>query len=482
MEVQKQERNNLLEVSILPTLNKNRTIGFYGYISIWIGMVVMIVAYQFGATAIASHPIGVSLLAIFLGYLCIGAVMLLSADIGTEHGLSFAVYLRAPFGIYGTHFPTVSRGIVAAIWFGIQTYLGALALNGIFEYLTGFDNWFVWYLLFTIVQVVNTALGIKAVEHFANLAAPILVIISIWMYFYLDDIAAVNGKNLWTFAGSEHTALFAVFMANFSLWSALAVDIPNITRYLKVDSGTKSFGKRNRNLFVAQLVALPVLSTFLALIGAVAYVATGDWNPITIIQNNQTGFILIVLLALVVLAQWSTNNAANLIPAALSFVNAGAPHIGYKMGVVLAGIVGTITMPWLILNNLFTFLGYYGGALSAVAGIMMCDYYFIRRRRLNVPDLFKAKGQYTYSGGFNWAGLISWVLAGALAIWQLQWAYLVGFPAGFIIYYILMKAWILPSYPQAEITSGYNEDFLATSVGKDWVYEDNGFTRANSTP
>ncbi|MEX2103718.1 MAG: NCS1 family transporter [Bacilli bacterium] len=420
---------------------------------------------------------GISMFVIFLGYLFIGVVMLFTADIGTEHGLSFAVYLRAPFGIYGTHLPSISRGIVAAIWFGIQTYLGALALNGISQYLFSFDNWFVWYLIFAAVQVFNTALGIRAVEKFADYAAPILIAISIWMYYFLDDLATTNGHNIWSFIGQENTPLFLIFIANFSLWSALAVDIPNITRYLKVEAGTKSFFRRNKNVFVAQLVALPLVSMFMAFIGAIAFVATGDWNPITIIQDTETGITSIVLLALILLAQWSTNNAANLIPAALSFVNAAPKYINYKWGVVIAGIVGTIAMPWLILNNLFTFLGYYGGALSAVAGIMVCDYYFIRRRRLNVPDLFRTKGQYTYAGGFNYAGLISWIIAGSLAIWQLQQAYLVGFPVGFILYYILMKAWILPQYAQAEIKSGYASDYLATSVGKEWAYSNDHFTR-----
>ncbi|RFU70509.1 nitrate reductase [Peribacillus saganii] len=479
MDFQKQNivKNHLLEESILPIANKNKTIGNIGYIAIWVGMTVMLVLYQFGAQAIASHHIVPSLLAIFLGFFIMGALMLLSADVGTEHGLTNAVYMRAPFGIYGTHFPAVSKGVVAAIWFGIQTYLGSLALNGIFEYLTGFDNWIIWYILFGIVQIINTALGIKAVERFADFAAPVLILISIWMYFFLNDIATLNGINIWTFVGNENTPLFLIFLTNFSLWTPLCLDLPNITRYLKVDTNTMSFSKRNRNLYIAQLVALPLVAVLLTFIGAIAFAATGDWNPINIIQDNQTGFVLVVLLALVLFAQWSTNTAANVIPAALAFVNAGAPFISYKAGVVIAGLVGTLTMPWLILDNIMVFLGYYGGALSAVAGIVICDYYVIRKRRLNVPELYKVNGQYTYSKGFNWAGMVSWIIAGGLAIWQLEYAYIVGFPAGFVLYLVLMKTWILPRYPQAEIDSGFDAEYLATSVGKDWVYTSEGFVR-----
>ena len=132
-------------------------------------------------------------LTIFAANLILGAFMLLTADIGTEHGLPFAVYLRAPFGIYGTHPPRPRARPVAAMWFGIQTYLGAIALNGIGSYFLGFDNWFVWYMLFAVVQVVNTAAGIKAVESSPSLAAPAIIAISVWMYFTLDGIAETKG-------------------------------------------------------------------------------------------------------------------------------------------------------------------------------------------------------------------------------------------------------------------------------------------------
>jgi NCS1 family nucleobase:cation symporter-1 len=465
------QRNHLLEESILPVRLRERTIGALGFVWIWIGMAVIIATFQLGAGGVAGLPLAQVLLTIFLANLALAVVMTLTADIGTEHGLSFAVYLRAPFGTIGTHLPAVSRGVVAAIWFGIQTYLGALAINGIVEYFTGFSAWFLWYVVFGVVQIVNTAMGIKAVERLAAIAAPAIIAVSLWMYFTLEDLARAEGQNIWNFAGDTPISAFGLFVANMAFWSALAVDIPNLTRFVKTESGASSFARRNRNVFAAQFIALPVTQTFVALIGAVSFIAAGDWNPVTVIQGQSTGFTLVVLLLLVVLAQWSTNNAANLIPAALTFVNAGAPRLSYKWGVALAGVIGTLAFPWLILNNLFTFLGYYGALLSAVGGIMIADYYVLRRRRLNVPDLYRVGGQFRYIGGFNPAGLLAWVVAGSLAVWQLQYAYLVGLPVGFVAYLVLMKVWVLPRYPQAELATGASGEFLATSVGQEWAYE-----------
>ncbi|MBD5803995.1 putative allantoin permease [Azoarcus sp. Aa7] len=475
-------RSHLLEESILPVLSRQRTIGTLGFVWIWIGLAVIIATFQLGATGVESLPLWQVVAVILSANVALALLMTLTADIGTEHGLSFAVYLRAPFGTTGTHLPALFRGVVAAVWFGIQTYLGALAINGIVEYLTGFSNWPLWYAIFAIVQIWNTACGIKAVEKLADIAAPAIIAISIWMYYTLDVMAQTKGLNIWNWVGGKDTTILTLFLANMAFWSTLAVDIPNITRFLKVEEGTRSFVRRNRHVFLAQLVALPVTQTWVAVIGAASFIAAGNWDPITVIQGSATGFSLILLLVMVVLAQWSTNNAANLIPAALTFVNAGAPRIGYRSAIVLAGVIGTLSMPWLILDNLFSFLFSYGSFLSTIGGIMVADYFVIRRRRLNVPELYEVHGQFRFVGGVNPAGLLTWLIGGAAAFYSGSWAFVVGFALGFTLYLALMWLWVLPRYPQAEITSRYSDRFLATTVAHNWTYSAaRGFVRIPSS-
>lgn len=464
------DNNHLLEEAILPVINSQRPISAIGFVWIWVGIAVMIATFQLGANGITGVSLFNVVLIIFCANVLLALLMLLTADIGTEHGLSFSVYLRAPFGIYGTHFPSVFRGVIAAIWFGIQTYLGALALNGIFEYLTGFSNWAVWYGVFAVVQVANTAMGIKSVERLAAIAAPAILVISIWMYFTLDVLAQTQGINIWRFAGEQDVTVLTLFLANVAFWSTLAIDIPNITRFVKAPSGERGFFRRNKNVLFAQLLALPATQAWIALIGAVSFIAAGDWNPVTVIQGQGEGLSLIVLLILVVLAQWSTNNAANLIPAALAFVNAGAPRISYPVAVGLAAIVGTLFMPWAILENLFSFLFSYGAFLSAIGGIMVADYYFIRKRRLNVPDLYLEDGQFVYMKGFNPAGLIAWAVAGSVAFYSEEWAFVLGFVLGAVVYFLIMRFFVMRRCAQKECTGSVSDDYLATSVGYNWTY------------
>ncbi len=465
-----ENNNSLISKDILPVKSGERVISGFGFFNIWVGMAVIIATFLIGGTGIESMSVWALVSAIFIANLIIAIIASMSGDIGVEHGLSFAAYLRAPFGTMGVHIPAVSRGIVAAIWFGLQTYLGAIAINYLVNSLTGFDSWITWYVVFAVIQIVNTALGIKAIDRFAIVAAPAIILISIWIFAKMNGMAADNGIDIMTYAGTAQTTTWLfVMISNMGFWSALAVDIPNLTRYLKAPKNERNWFKRNRANYWPHLLALPFIQSFMGLIGAVSFLGAGDANPINVIQTTASGWQYVILLLMVVLAQWSTNTAANLIPATLTFVNAGARiKLSFLAGLIIAGIIGTLARPWAILDNLFLFLGYYGAVLSAVAGIIICDYYVIRKRRLNVKELYRHNGQYRFDHGVNWAGMIAWIIGAGLALAFFDYMYVVGFPAGFIAYYLLMKFWYLKRYKQAEVESGYSDEYLGTTVGRDW--------------
>jgi nucleobase:cation symporter-1, NCS1 family len=478
------KKNTLIQKDIVPTLARHRVVSGLGFFNIWVGMAVIIATFQIGANGIDSMSLWAVAGAIFLANFIIAIIGSLTGEIGIEHGLSFAAYLRAPFGTQGVHIPAVSRGIVASIWFGIQTYLGAIAINYLVNSLTGFDSWFFWYALFAIVQIINTALGIKAIDRFAVIAAPSIILISIWIFAKMNGMAVDKGIDIFTYDGSANNVTWMVIMiGNMGFWATLAIDIPNITRFIKAPKNERNWFKRNKNNFWPHIIALPLVQTFMGVIGAVSVLATGLWNPIEVIQVSATGWTMVILLLMIVLAQWSTNTAANLIPAALTFVNAGSKiKLNFVWALVIAGVVGTLFQPWNILDQLFLYLGYFGAILSSVAGIIMCDYYVLRRRRMNVKELYDPNGQYRYDGGVNWAGMISWVISGGMALYFIEYMYLVGFPLGFICYYVLMKGWYLKRHPQKEIESGFSDEYLGISAGRDWeIIDQSGEEEVAST-
>lgn len=464
--------NTLVSEDIVPITSVKRSLGGLGFANIWIGMAIVISVFSFGASGIEGMSIwGVASATLFANIL-IAVVGSLTGDIGVEHGLSFATYLRAPFGITGVHFPAIARGIVAACWFGINTYIGSTAINYFTLALFGIDNWFLWFLIFAAVQIVNTMLGIKAIDKFSSFAAPCIILITCWMFYKVHAIAVLNNITILGYAPpSPSSSCWLITMcANTGMWAALAADIPNMTRSLKAPVGERNWFKRNINNWVPQFATLPIIETFIAVIGAISYLTTGNWNPVEVIQAQAHGFTLIILLVMVILAQWSTNTAANLVPPAMCFTNAGARwNLPYKVAVLIAGLIGVCVMPWKILDQLYTYLGYFGSFLSALAGIMICDYYVIRHRRLNVQDLYKKDGQYRYHGGINWCGIIAWILGTVAANLFSDYGYLFGFPTGFVVYLILTKAWYLKKFPQAEIESNFSDDYLGISVGNEWI-------------
>lgn len=466
------EKSALISEDIIPVTSRKRTLTGLGFANIWIGMAIVISVFSFGASGIERMGIVGVISATFVANLVIAAIGSMTGDIGVEHGLSFATYLRAPFGTTGVHLPAVLRGIIASCWFGINTYIGSTAINYFTMTLFGIDNWFLWFVVFAIVQVVNTMFGIEAIDKFAALAAPCIILITCWMFYEVGHLAVLQNLDVLGYHPAQPSAgyWFVTMTANMGMWAALAADIPNMTRSLKAPLGERNWFRRNRNNWIPQFATLPAIESFIAAIGAVSYLTTGNWNPVEVIQQQASGPVLIVLLVMVILAQWSTNTAANLVPPAMCFANAGARwNLPYKAAVVIAGLIGCFVQPWNILSALYTYLGYFGSILSAVAGIMICDYYVLRHRRLNVLDLYRADGQYRYDHGFNLCGIIALVAGAVLANVFSSWGYFFGFGTGFVAYFALMRAWYLRRFPQAEITSGFSDAYLGISAGRDWV-------------
>lgn len=471
----KKSSNYLKSPDLLPISHSDRKIGPFGFAVIWVGMAIVLAAFAIGGAGVINLPLPTVIAATLIGSIAIGIFMVIIGDIGVEHGLSFPVYMRAPFGTVGTHIPSVVRGITAACWFGINTYFGSTAINAILNLLFGFDNWFVCFLIFAAVQLINTALGIKSIERFADLAAPIIILISCWMYISLSDKAVASGKDIWAWVESPvtdaaaFTAFMVVVMANMGFWSTLAADMPSLSRYFKAPKNERNWFKRNKTQLIGSLIVMPITNTFMIIIGAVSYMAVANADPVVALQEAASGLALGILLLMIVLAQWSTNTSANVIPAATVFSNVGGPKVPYWVGVIIAGIVGILAQPWSLFNVLNSALLVIGGILTAVVGILFADYYVLRKRRVNVHDLYEMDGQYKYAKGVNWAGMIAWIIGGIAANLLPAYSSIVGFVVGSVIYYCLAKFWWFKQYKQAEIEEPSDEKYLGITVGRDWV-------------
>ncbi|MGA9225077.1 MAG: cytosine permease, partial [Mesobacillus sp.] len=251
-----------------------------------------------------------------------------------------------------------------------------------------------------------------------------------------------------------------------------AADMPSLSRYFKAPKNERNWFRRNKAQIAGSVITMPIVNTFMVIIGAVSYVAVLNYDPIVGLQQAASGFILGILLLMIVLAQWSTNTSANVIPAATIFSNVGGPKVPYWVGVVLAGVVGIISQPWSLFGIIIPALLVIGGILSAIVGILFTDYYVLRKRRVNVQELYEEDGQFRGMNGFNMAGLIAWVIGGLAAYYFPSYSFIVGFVVGAIIYYVLAKHWWFVKYKQAEIEDPSDEKYLGITVGRDWIVEE----------
>ncbi|WP_077328757.1 NCS1 family transporter [Virgibacillus siamensis] len=464
---------------LLPTGYHERKIGIMGFFAMWIGMAILLATFDIGASGVQSISLPWVVLATLVGCIAVGTLISIVGDIGVEHGLSFPVYMRAPFGIVGTHIPSIARAVTASFWFGLNTYFGSTAINSIIHVINpAFDNWLLCYIIFALVQLINTASGIKWVERFADFAAPVIIILSLIIYQTLTSDIVEQGGDVWAWAqspvtgGAAVSAFIIVIFANMGFWATLGCDIPTISRFFKAPKYERNWFKRNKTNLIGSLIAMPLTEAFMIMIGAAAFMVAGSSNPVIALQDTASGWMLAMLLLMIVLTQWSTNTAANIVPAAAIFSNVLGPRVSNAVAVFVVGIVGTVIQPWSVYEILTQALLFFGAVLSAISGILVVDYYVLRKRRVNVQELFQHEGQFKFHGGVNIVGFIAWVIGGAVAILLMDYSFIVGFVLAGAIYYVLTKYWYFKRFPQAEIEDPSDDKYLGITVGRDWVIDE----------
>lgn len=446
--------SNLTGKDIMPVKFEERTMTSWGFFVLWIGIAVQLVAFIVGAQMYPSLSPGMILLAAFIGNGITAVICVLTGDIGIRYGIPYTVYIRACFGYLGTHVPGVIRACPAIFWFGFQTWIGAYAINEIIRVSTGFNHLMLWTIVFGAVQILGTALGWKAILKLEWIAAPVIVIVGFILEYEILRTYHLSVGKLLTLpgkGGGGMTFSMAV-MAQMGTYITLALNIPDFTRNMRAPA-RGGWWKMNRGSAWAQPTGLILSMVVFVFIGMTSGVATGDWNPIDILvkvfQHNT--FLMILGLLFVLMAQWAANSPANLLPPALIISNFSPRKISFTLGCIVAGVVGLVAMPWSFANYVSQILIVISALLGPVAGIMITDYYLLRKRKINVNELYRPGGQYSYWKNINPAGVIAYVPGIISGFLSSTYGFVLALVVSSVLYYILMKFWVARVYPQPEI-------------------------------
>lgn len=418
----------LSNADLAPVPAAQRDWNAISFFSLWVGMVVMIPTYMIASSLVDG---GMSwkqaMWTVLLGNLIVSIPMALSGHAGTKYGIPFPVFARASFGIKGAHIPAFLRAIVACGWFGIQTWIGGaaiftiflIAFPGIEGTLPSMPGWigitwgqFICFMVFWAMNIWVISKGINSIKVLEHLAAPFLILCGLGLLAWAWVKADGFGPMLQSGSSFENPSdfwklFFPSLTAMVGYWATLTLNISDFTRY----------ARSQRAQVVGQLSGLPTTMTLFAFIGVAVTSATivifGEaiWDPLLLVRRFHSPILVSLCMLAVVIATLSTNAAANVVGPANSFSNMWPSKIDFKRGGYITGVIGILMMPWKLLADpngyIFTWLIGYSALLGPVIGIILVDYFLVRRTRLNVDDLYRRDGQYS---GFNPKAIIALLL------------------------------------------------------------------------
>jgi nucleobase:cation symporter-1, NCS1 family len=473
MDLSRIQSSPLYNPDLAPTTPTQRHWGTYNFAALWISMSVNILTYMLAASLIqGGMNWKQAVFTVFLGNSIVLIPMLLNSHPGARYGVPFPVLARASFGVLGANVAAVLRALVACGWFGIQTWVGGEAISSLLTIL--FPGWAsvphntaICFFLFWLINFAVILKGIEYIRFLQGISAPILLAVGLLLLGWAYKAAGGFGPML---SAPSKFASFSDFLkflvpalnATVGFWATVSLNIPDFTR----------FARSQRQQVIGQALALPTTMTLYSLIGilvtsaTVVIYGTAIWDPVQLLNRFHSPMAVVISLIAILLATLNVNIGANVVSPANDFSNLWPRGISFRTGGVITCFMGIALMPWKLLANYKTFilgwLGGYAAFLGPVAGIMICDYFVVRRCELQVEDLYLRGGAYEYRHGFNWVAIIA-LAAGAgtalvgLAVPALRslydYSWFVGFAVSFVVYYGLMKVQHEPGVHAAERTS-----------------------------
>lgn len=450
---------SLFNEDLAPIPIERRAWGLYNYTSLWVAMSVCIPTYMLASGLIAGgmswwQAVGT----ILLGNLIVLVPMLLNAHAGAKYGIPFPVFVRASFGVRGANVPAVLRALVACGWFGIQSWIGGQAIYAMLKILwptagaTPSMPWICFFAFWALNMYVIWR-GIEMIKFLEGVAAPFMLAIGLLLLWWITSLAGGLGPVLSAPSKFKSTPEFLHFFipsltGMVGFWATVALNIPDFTRY----------ARSQRDQMLGQALGLPLAMTLYSFIGvavtSASVVLFGEaiWDPVTLLGKFNRPMVAFVALIALLVATLNTNVAANVVSPSNDFSNLNPRRISFRTGGLITGVIGVLLMPWKLLgdysNYIFGWLVGYSGLLGPIAGIMIADYFLLRRSKLDIESLYRRGGEYEYTGGFNRSALIALGAGIAIALcglvfppvrWLYDYAWFGGFVTSGAIYLALVR-------------------------------------------
>lgn len=469
---------SLINEDLAPVPASKRKWGTWNYAALWISMSLCIPTYMLASSLIeGGMNWWQAILTIFIGNTIVLIPMILNGHAGAKYGIPFPVFARASFGTKGANIPAILRAIVACGWFGIQTWIGGMAIyymlrawipslpevstDSLFPNLVPF----LCFLAFWLLNMLIVYLGVESIRKLLVFKAIFLPVAALALLFWaisaanglgpiLEQPSKLSGASFWNY-------FFPALTGMIGFWATLSLNIPDFTRY----------AKSQKAQIRGQAIGLPSSMTLFAFVGVVVTSATtiifGStiWDPVQLAGRFDNKLMVSFAMIAVAISTLATNIAANIVSPANDFSNLAPKKITFRTGGYITGVIGILIFPWKLLADpsgyIFTWLVGYSSLLGPVGGILIVDYYFIRKQQLQVDDLYNSNGQYRFNNGYNTRAIVALLLGilpnvpgflvtvkavpvDAVPAWIAQlyhYAWFVGFLVSGILYMLLMRSY-----------------------------------------
>ncbi|MCZ2720891.1 NCS1 family nucleobase:cation symporter-1 [Marinomonas sp. 15G1-11] len=447
-----------------PTKVSERTWSKLNIAALWVGMAICVPTYTLGGVLTAYFGLSVmeALFTILIANIILLVPLTLNAYPGTKFGIPFPVLLRSSFGMLGSNIPCVIRGLVACGWFGIQTMFGGLAIHLFFSAIS--DGWaslggvgeVIGFFIFWTLNMLVVIRGAESIKWLETLSAPLLLIVSFGLMFWAGGKVSFGELLAIPANRPEDAGFLGYFLGGLTamvgFWATLSLNIPDFSRY----------AKSQKDQMIGQIIGLPLTMFFFASLGVVLTAASttlvGETisDPISLIGKIDSPVWVAVAMVLIIIATLSTNTAANVVSPTNDFQNIAPKYINHTRGALLTGLVGILLMSWELLKKMgwlesdvsvesmySNWLLGYSSLLGPIAGIMIVDYFLIKRQHLDLVALYTPNSLYP---AFNIAGLtafavpvvITLISLGVPAIsWFYSYGWFTGAFTGAIVYFFL---------------------------------------------
>ena len=417
----------LWNADLAPTQPEQRTWTTYNFIALWFSMSMEVTTYMLAASLIAGGMNWLqAIVTILLGNLIVLVPMLLNAHAGAKYGIPFPVFVRASFGPLGANVPAMLRAIVACGWFGIQSWIGGQAIFAMVNVLaprTEHMPGVLWvcFLGFWALNMAVVWRGVESIRFLQSYSAPFMIVMSALLLGFMLHKAGgfgpmLSAKSRFTSRGAFLHFFFPSLTAMVGYWATLSLNIPDFTRY----------AKDQESQIVGQGFGLPVAMVLYSFLGiavtSASTVVFGEpvWNPVVLLGRFHQPWVAFLGLIALLVATLNVNIGANVVGPSNDFANLAPRWISFRTGGLITGFLGLAMMPWKLMatfgSYVFGWLVGYSGLLGPVAGIMVADYFVLRRTRLDTPALYRRGGVYEYAGGFNPRAIAALVVGVVVAL------------------------------------------------------------------